>query len=161
MYRSVILIAFLASAVQAETINGRIDRIVDGDSLILTDTTHHQWQIRLLGIDAPELTQAFGQNAKTALAAVAMSQSGSADCRLESRPNAPRCIVRVDGKDIGLEMVRAGMAWWDRQNSAQQATDERAAYEHAEFLAKIHRFGLWNDKNPTPPWEWRRGRMDD
>jgi len=27
----------------------------------------------------------------------------------------------------------------------------------AEFEAKIRRAGLWSEKAPTPPWEWRRG----
>jgi endonuclease YncB( thermonuclease family) len=57
---------------------------------------------------------------------------------------------------IGLEQLRAGMAWY-RQENAQQTAQERAEYEHAEFNAKIRRLGLWNTMNPTPPWDWRHG----
>ena len=29
-------------------------------------------------------------------------------------------------------------------------------YIDAEREARAKRLGLWNDINPTPPWEWRR-----
>nr|MBP8163714.1 thermonuclease family protein [Propionivibrio sp.] len=51
--------------------------------------------------------------------------------------------------------VRTGMAWWNPQHTSLQSTQERADFQQAEFNAKIRRFGLWNSKNPVPPWQWR------
>lgn len=63
----------------------------------------------------------------------------------------------ANGKDVGLEQVAAGMAWWYRKYASEQTPQARADYESAEFMAKAKRLGLWADKNPTPPWEWRKG----
>jgi endonuclease YncB( thermonuclease family) len=64
-------------------------------------------------------------------------------------------VVTVDGRDLGLEMVRAGFAWsYPRQTSLQSA-QEANDYQQAEFNARIRRLGLWNSKNPVPPWVWR------
>jgi endonuclease YncB( thermonuclease family) len=159
-----LLIAALAlatSTARAETFAGRVTGIVDGDSLILADTQNRQRRIRLDGIDAPEILQAFGQNAKTALSAMVFGQPATANCIRRDRQGNEWCILVVAGKDVGLELLGNGMAWWDRRNSGRQTRQERSAYEQAEFLAKIHRFGLWNSKNPQPPWEWRRKMADE
>jgi endonuclease YncB( thermonuclease family) len=38
------------------------------------------------------------------------------------------------------------------------APGNRQDYDDAENYARAERLGLWADKNPTPPWEWRRER---
>lgn len=155
------LLMLMSLTAYAETISGRVTSIIDGDTLIVAEANHQPRRIHLAGIDAPEITQSFGQNAKTGLSALAFGQQATANCKPGSRPGPAQCTVHIGNQDLGLELIRAGMAWWDRQNSALQAAQERADYEHAEFLAKIHRHGLWNSKNPTPPWEWRHGTPDE
>lgn len=157
----VILLSLLPFAAHAESMIGRVVNIVDGDTLTLADASNQLHRIRLLGIDAPELTQDFGQRTRTALSALAFNQQATADCRTMDQRLHKLCVVSVGGQDVGLEQIRAGMAWWDKQYNAQQSANERADYEQAEFMAKIHRTGLWNSKNPTPPWEWRHGRPDE
>lgn len=60
-------------------------------------------------------------------------------------PSCPKAL------DAGLEQVRAGMAWWYKQYSKEQAPQDREDYEVAEFNAKVRRLGLWADKDPVAP----------
>ena len=153
------LAAFLALfsvTAHAETLAGRVLSISDGDTLTLVDATNRQHKIHLAGIDAPELAQDFGQKSRTSLSALAFNQQAVAQCMTDNRNQPALCVVSIGGRDVGLEQLRAGMAWY-RQENAQQTAQERADYEHAEFNAKIRRLGLWNTKNPTPPWDWRHG----
>lgn len=143
------------TAVQADELLGRVVAIADGDTLTLLDSNNTQHKIRIAGIDAPEKAQDFGQRSKTSLSALAFNQQATADCRKRDRYQREICVVIVGGKDVGLEQIRTGMAWWYRQYAAEQTAQERIDYELAEFNAKIHRLGLWSSKNPTPPWEWR------
>jgi endonuclease YncB( thermonuclease family) len=146
---------------QAESMTGRVADIADGDSLTLQDAQHQQHAIRLAGIDAPELAQDFGQQAKSSLASLALNQPATAVCK-QPAPNQPAvCTVNIGGKDIGLAQIGAGMAWWYQQNAMSLSVQAQSDYRQAEFNAKIHRLGFWNSKNPTPPWVWRRGRWDD
>lgn len=153
--------ALFASAVQAEIIAGRVIAIGDGDTLTLQDAQHQQHPVRLAGIDAPELAQAFGQQAKTGLSVLALNQQAVAHCA-NQEPNRPAlCAVTIGGKDIGLAQIRNGWAWWYRENAAGLSVQAQSDYRQAEFEAKIHRLGLWNSKNPIPPWQWRHERLDD
>lgn len=155
------LLASMTLAAHAETVTGRVVTIVDGDTLTLLDAANQQHRIRLSAIDAPEITQDFGQNAKTGLSALAFNQPATANCHRASPPAIETCVVTIGGKDIGLEQVLAGMAWWHQQFAGEQSTQEAADYQQAEFNARIRRFGLWHSKNPTPPWDWRHGRAED
>ena len=147
------LLSIAAVTAGAETFDARVFSITDGDTLRVLDATNRQRNVRLIGIDAPALTQAFGQNARTALSALVANQPVTADCRRVD--SIDLCRVRIDGKDVALELVRTGMAWWNPQHTSFQSPQERADYQQAEFNAKIHRLGLWNSKNPVPPWQWR------
>ncbi len=63
----------------AETMEGRIVRIVDGDTLILLDADDTQHRVRLSGIDTPERKQPFGNRAKQNISRL----TGMQDARLE------------------------------------------------------------------------------
>jgi endonuclease YncB( thermonuclease family) len=62
----------------------------------------------------------------------------------------------VNGKDVGLAQLDAGLAWWFRKYAHEQHPQDRIDYEAAEDRAAADRVGLWQDKDPVPPWEWRR-----
>ena len=40
----------------------------------------------------------------------------------------------------------------------EQSEEDRAAYAAAEIEAREAGRGLWRDRMPVPPWEWREGR---
>lgn len=161
LYCLILSLAVVSAAARAAVISGRVVAITDGNTLMLLDVTNMRHKIRLAGIDAPELAQDFGQKARTNLSALAFNRQAVADCREYDRYQRELCIVTVNGKDIGLEQVRNGMAWLYPKFSVDQTPQARANYEQAEFQAKIRRFGLWNSKNPMPPWDWRHGLPEE
>ncbi len=137
---------------------GRIVGVTDGDRLsFLHDDVREQVQV--YGIDCPELEQPFGKEAKEATERLALNQPVTVKA-WGTHPYTGRMIVVVllpDGKNLGQELVRAGLAWWDRY------------YEHERKLAALEadaraaKRGLWVDPNPVPPWEfrppWQRRRL--
>ena len=56
--------------------------------------------------------------------------------------------------DVGLEMIKAGYAWQYRDYNKEQS------YEEAEILARKNRNGLWLDKNPIRPQDFRKARKN-
>ncbi len=80
--------------------------IVDGDTIRIKKT-----QIRLFGIDAPEMNHPFGKKAKWALVHLCKGQHVRAEI-LEKDAHG-RTVAKCtlpDGRDLSAEMVKAGMA---------------------------------------------------
>ena len=72
---------------------------------------------------------------------------------LVTPPDCPTCGKTLD---VGLAQVTTGMAWWYRKYANEQSPEDQGRYEFAEQEAKAKKVGLWQDKNPTPPWEFRK-----
>jgi len=62
--------------------------------------------------------------------------------------------VKADGRDLSLELVKAGMAWHYRKYS------DDPVLAAAEKKARAARLGLWSMPNPVPPWEFRHKKQD-
>jgi len=80
--------------------------VVDGDTLIIQQT-----QVRLFGIDAPELNHPHGNRAKWALVSLCkgkMVQAGIIAQDAHGRTVA-KCWLE-DGRDLSAEMVKLGLA---------------------------------------------------
>ena len=50
-----LFLLLVAVTSQAETLDGRVYSIVDGDTLMVLDGANRQREIRLFGIDAPDM----------------------------------------------------------------------------------------------------------
>jgi endonuclease YncB( thermonuclease family) len=152
-----ILLAWALSAA-AETLTGRVVGVADGDTITLLDGSRQQHKIRIGGIDAPEKGQPFGARSKQHLSDLSHGRAATADCHKRDRYGREVCTVYVDGLDVGLAQLDAGMAWWFRRYANEQPPQQRIDYESAEDRAAADRAGLWQDPNPVPPWEWRKAR---
>lgn len=149
--RLLFFILLLASAAARDVIPGKVVGVHDGDTLTLLTVTKQQIRVRLHGIDAPELTQAFGATAKTALSDLVFSKQ--VDVQVIERDRYGRTVgrVKVGKTDVNLEMVRQGFAWWYRDYAKKDT-----ALAAAETEAKQAKRGLWADASAQPPWEYRR-----
>lgn len=111
-----------------------------------------QVKVRLVEIDAPEKRQAFGNRSKQALSQLVHGKQ--VEIKKYGTDRYGRTLGRVyqSGLDVNAEMVRLGMAWV----YVKYAKDKGLYQIEAE--AREQRRGLWADKEPVAPWEWRRAR---
>lgn len=131
--------------------------VSDGDSLKVRCQQAQGTQtlaLRVAGIDAPELRQAFGRKSRLALAELCQRQR-SARVEIKEQDAYGRSVARVHcrGVDVAQAQVRAGMAWvapgFARGDRGLQALERQARQSRA---------GLWSQKRPTPPWVYRHRR---
>lgn len=141
-----------AAARLPKSLTGRVTQIADGDTLtIVADRQQHR--IRLWGIEAPERKQSFGQQAKQGLDEKVFHRTVRVVVKQRDEQGQLVGVVMLDGRNVNLEMVHDGFAWW-YPHAAPKAVD----IEQAEQDAKLAGRGLWVDKEAVPPWEYRRGR---
>lgn len=153
---SALLFAFPLWAA-AEQVTGRVVGVTDGDTIKLLTPESTQLVIRIGGIDAPERGQPFGTVAKKRLSELAFQRDAVAKCPKTDRYGRLVCTVLVDQKDVGLKMVNDGLAWHFKRYEREQPVVEAEIYAGAEEEARRHRKGLWRDREPIAPWDWRTG----
>jgi endonuclease YncB( thermonuclease family) len=66
--------------------------------------------------------------------------------------------VLLDGEDMNLEQIRAGLAWHYKKYQGEQTVSDRVAYSDAEMEARRYERGLWGDPDPVPPWDYRKAK---
>jgi len=124
--------------------------VTDGDTITVLSSDNEQTRIRLAGIDAPESGQAFGTRAKEAMSGLVFGREVT--IHTQSIDGYGRAIanVYVSGTWANLRMVEMGFAWHYKHFS------KSIPLAHAESEARKFRRGLWAQKYPTPPWEFRK-----
>jgi len=125
-----LLLLFTLSA-QTETLEGKVVKIADGDTLTLLTSSNEQVKIRLAGIDTPEKKQPFGNKAKQALANLAFQKQALIEVEVKDRYGRTVGVVFVDGLNVNAELVKQGMAWVYRKY-----TNDKALYELESRLRK-------------------------
>lgn len=148
-----ILLLALASGIAAgaQAVAGIVRHVTDGDSLVLQPDVPgaKPIKLRLLGLDAPEICQAGGVEARDALA---RRVAGRRVIVVGSVTDAYRrrlVTILLDGEDIGAWMVREGHAWnmRFRGRPGRYGSDEREA--------RAARRGVFAETNPLPPRAFR------
>lgn len=141
-----------AVSVAAARIAGKVVGVHDGDSLTLYRGTGPQLKIRLDGIDAPELKQAFGAAAKRRLSDLVFGNPVLIEVEGKDPYGRTLGVVQSDGQNVNLEMVRSGFAW----HFVRYSKDKRLAA--AEVSARGARTGLLAESAPVTPWVFRSGQ---
>ena len=130
----------------------KVIKIKDGDTVELLSPDHQNITVRLAEIDCPEKTQAFGQAAKQFTADLCFGKMvkliGSQHDRYGRTVGQ---IELEDGTNVNYAIVKNGYAWQYRAYSKDMAL------ALLEQRARENRLGLWQDVNPTPPWDFRKG----
>src|SRR5712691_700242 len=140
----------------AQTLSGRVVAIADGDTITILDSANTQHRIRLAGIDAPETHQTFGEQSRLSLSGMIFDKDVGVSYQKIDQYGRIVGKILLDGKDINLEQVKAGMAWHYKFYEDEQTPEDRELYAKAEAEARAARRGLWQDPNPSEPYQFRR-----
>lgn len=127
--------------------------IQDGDSLTAAcpvQSGYEQVKVRLAEVDAPEKAQPFGNRSRQSLAELCFQTKAS--IRTEKKDRYGRSVARVEcqGKDASAHQVATGHAW----AFTRYLTDPEI--KRLQDAARAAGLGLWADREPVAPWEWRR-----
>ena len=127
--------------------------ITDGDTFKGLTQDKIEVRFRIYGIDAPEKKQAFSNRSKQYLSDLIYNKRVGIKVQ-KKNDGYGRPVVWVytpEGQDVSAEMIRAGMAWHFKRY------DNSESYSGLEQSARAKRMGLWQDKNPVAPWDFRKG----
>lgn len=131
--------------------------VYDGDSLDVLGSNGKKIKLRLYGIDAPEKGQNFSQSAKVFLEDTVKDKLYSLDVRYKDKYGRYVAVL-FDENGIALQedLIRNGFAWVYPQFCEDIILC--VGWQHVQEEAVNSRQGLWQEKNPLSPWDYKHGR---
>lgn len=153
---AIALLLSLQLFAQAEVLVGTVVGVSDGDTITVLDADKTEHKIRLMGIDAPEKSQAFGSASKQALSNYIYQREVTVEYKKKDRYQRILGKVILDKQDICLAMISDGMAWHYKDYEKEQSKTDRDLYSQAEIKARSEKIGLWQDNKAIEPSAFRR-----
>jgi micrococcal nuclease len=146
-----------AASANAGTLFGTVTEIDDGDTITLI-CLKRPLKVHLVGIEAPDPDQPYADVARQHLSDLILNKivvvhySGLGDNALILGK------VILKDTDIGAQMLRDGVAWYDKNYDNLLTENQRQVYAASELAARNERRGIWQDSNPISPWDFRESR---
>lgn len=159
MRKILIIVSFLLATVPAVACEPcKLVRVVDGDTVVVDCDTEQPIKLRLRYIDAPEMHQPYGPEAKqyllTLLSGEPLSVCGD-KLDLYGRELAEIFVPDLTGQqliDINRKMVEDGYAWSYKHQNRE--------FNDLEDEAHTAKRGLWIEDSPEAPWDYRRRKKN-
>ena len=129
---------------------GKVIKVSDGDTITLLTDDKVSHKVRLNDIDAPEKKQPFGSRSRDNLASYIAGETVTVKYKSKDRYGRVLGTIYFDNLDINLQQVKNGYAWVYKQYSKNQT------YYKEEQKARDLKKGLWIEKEPIAPWEFRK-----
>jgi len=161
-HTAVVIIVFILAWLPAlHAAQYKCTRVTDGDTITVTQNSF-KTKIRLVGIDAPEKSrkkhepgQPFSQASTKYLASLVLNKYVDIVSYGTDRYGRTLGVVYVDGKNVNLELVKAGLAEVYRGKPAPGFDND--LYQKAEDETRSAGKGMWSlgDKYISPK-DWRK-----
>ena len=148
-FTGALLSVWLASA--GQTLTGTVVVVHDGNTFTVQRGSS-LYKVRLAEVDAPEMGQAFGKQARQFTEDMTLGRRVRVNVLLiDMHGRRVGTVIVEDGRVLNEELVHAGLAWYYRVSPVKNPRLQRL--EQGAFQ---NRLGLWVEKDPIPPWEFRR-----
>jgi len=150
-YFYILTLGLLCATARADTtLTGRCTAVTDGDTVkVLIDK--QEVKVRLFGIDAPEKSQPFGNQAKKFMSDAVFGKTITVRATGKDRYGRTLGWIYIDKRNINSEIIKAGYAWWYKQYAKKYPS-----LGVDQEKAKAAKRGLWVDQHAMAPWEWRK-----
>ena len=145
---------FLTASASAASLYGSVIDVNDGDTFTIV-SLNKPVKIRLLAVVAPSDVQAFADVARQHLSDLILHKTVLVEYSGLVENNLILGKVSCRDVDIGAQMLRDGVAWFDKASSSRLIDLDRQIYSDCELAARNEQRGLWRDPAPVAPWDFK------
>lgn len=130
---------------------GTITRVSDGDTVwFRPQGGGRPVKLRLQGMDAPEICQALGLEARSAMRQRALYRQATVEVLARDKYGRLLVVMQVDGQDVAAALVAQGLAW------SESRTQRPGPYAAEETQARRAGRGVHADPQAEHPADFRR-----
>lgn len=141
----------------AATLQAKVVEVESGNTLVVSNI-NRPLRIRLKAVVPPEPGQPFNETAREHLKALVLDKPVIVEYTHLAAGYLEAKII-LNGIDIGSQMLRDGVAWYDRVSDYELNQADRDLYAQCEQAARNEKRGLWQDESAVAPWEFRKAQL--
>jgi endonuclease YncB( thermonuclease family) len=159
LIRAIFLVALplaVCNSGSAASLQGQVTAIAKGDSFTLV-SQKLPVKIRLLAVAVPEGNQPYSSVARQHLSDLILNKF--VVVRYSALEEFLVGQVLIGDTDIGAQMIRDGVAWYDKSEERMLTETERQVYQMCMDAARSEHRGLWQDAAPVAPWDYRKAQL--
>ncbi|OCG45027.1 hypothetical protein A9G35_07035 [Gilliamella sp. Choc5-1] len=149
-----IILFFLSNTLVYADFNGKVVKVIDGDTVDILTIKKQKIRVRLLDIDAPESKQAYGNASRKYLASLIAAKNVFVKESKKDIYERSLGTIFLNEVNINEKMVENGYAWAYRYKGVAN----NKLMVKLEKIAKQNKKGLWKDKHPIAPWNYRHNK---
>lgn len=146
----IVLVLFTTSYSYAEFYT--VEKIIDGDTVRIK-RCYISYNVRLAGIDCPELSQPFGKKAKDYLSQILNKTVYVKGFNKTDRYNRPIVVLYLKKTNINKVMLFEGLA---EVYPGRFPGIDKIRYLEIQADAKKKKKGIWGLKEYISPGKWRK-----
>lgn len=139
------------------TLQAKVVQVESGNSIVVSNI-NRPLRIRLKAVMPPESGQAFSEAARDHLKALVLDKAVFVEYTHLANGYLEAKVI-LNGIDIGSQMLRDGVAWYDLASSYELSENDRTLYKQCEQAARNEKRGLWQDPAAIAPWEFRKAQL--
>lgn len=131
--------------------------VTDGEDIVVLSLSH-MVKVKLIGVASPDKTQSYAGVARQHLADLVLNKfvvvrySALRDGYIVGQ-------VLLEKMDIGAQMLRDGVGWYNKSDETLLSEVERQIYQGSQDAARNERRGLWQEESPVAPWDVRKAQL--
>jgi endonuclease YncB( thermonuclease family) len=146
----------ICSPGSAASLQGKVAEIIDGENITVV-SVNHLVKVRVIAIATPDKGQAYSDVAKQHLADLILNKYVVVQYSLLRDGYLVGQVMNGD-MDVGAQMIRDGVAWYDKSDERHLTEAEQRIYAASQDAARSERRGLWQDASPVSPWDFRKAQ---
>lgn len=138
----------------ASSLQGKVIDVMDGERVTVL-SVNQPLKVKLIAVAAPAGNQPFADLAKQHLSDLVAGKYVVVRYTSLNHDGFVIGQVTVKDMDVGEQMIRDGVAWYDKSEAANLTELEKQGYLGCEQAARGEARGLWQDPAPLAPWTFR------
>ncbi len=129
---------------------GKVVKVIDGNTIEVEFPDKETETYILKYVDAPELSQAYGQDAKEFLEKMVLKKKITILSASKDRWGNRLALIELkNGIKLNDEVLKNGLGWYKDR-------DQNETLIALEQNAKDKKIGLWTQEAPMEPWVFKR-----
>jgi len=145
------LVVSVSALAQKMVFQGRVIDVIDGSTAVVETQSKTKFVVKCQAITVPQHTESNADSARERLSKLVLKHTVAVEYAERNLDGQLLGTILLNGADVCLDQIAAGLAWYDRQAPNNLTSSRRELYANREANARSSGTGVWTNSVGTMP----------